>query len=177
MRRDSGLPRGTWGESGKAPGRCGSQKRKKGPKALFSSTQAETWIMFGAGNGTSTDALSVCFPTLFFAEGFNEGLNFSLVFERRQRRPSTNFHSPPTPSTHLRATPCQGSPLHRVRVARTECASQPCTADHAQDGARQSVAMSIYQDAVEVSPASPPPWPAPIKPHRRSAEASRLDPL
>jgi len=25
--------------------------------------------------------------------------------------------------------------------------------------------MSIYQDAVEVSPASPPPWPAPIKPH------------
>lgn len=134
-------------------------------------------LQTGAGNGTSTDALSVCFPTLFFAEGFNEGLNFSLVFERRQRRPSTNFHSPPTPSTHLRATPCQGSPLHRVRVARTECASQPCTADHAQDGARQSVAMSIYQDAVEVSPASPPPWPAPIKPHRRSAEASRLDPL
>lgn len=54
MRRDSGLPSGTWGESGKAPGRCGSQKRKKGPKALFSSTQAETWIMFGAGNETRT---------------------------------------------------------------------------------------------------------------------------
>ena len=70
----------------------------------------------GAGNGTSTDALSVCFPTLFFAEGLNEGLNFSLVFGRRQRRPSTNFHSPPTPSAHLRATPCRGSPLHRVRV-------------------------------------------------------------
>ncbi len=27
---------------------------KKGPKALFSSTQAETWIMFGAGNETRT---------------------------------------------------------------------------------------------------------------------------
>ena len=75
-----------------------------------------TEYKFGAGNGTSTDALSVCFPTLFFAEGLNEGLNFSLVFGRRQRRPSTNFHSPPTPSAHLRATPCRGSPLHRVRV-------------------------------------------------------------
>lgn len=82
--------------------------KKKGPD----------WVpfLFGAGNGTSTDALSVCFPTLFFAEGLNEGLNFSLVFGRRQRRPSTNFHSPPTPSAHLRATPCRGSPLHRVRV-------------------------------------------------------------
>jgi len=74
------------------------------------------FVESGAGNGTSTDALSVCFPTLFFAEGLNEGLNFSLVFGRRQRRPSTNFHSPPTPSAHLRATPCRGSPLHRVRV-------------------------------------------------------------
>ena len=85
MRRDSGLPRGTWGESGKAPGRCGSQKRKKGPKALFSSTQAETWIMFGAGNETCTRALSRCFPNTFFAEVASEDLNCSLVFRPRQQ--------------------------------------------------------------------------------------------
>jgi len=87
--------------------------KMKNPAFPFEKTG---FLESGAGNRTSTDALSVCFPTLFFAEGLNEGLNFSLVFGRRQRRPSTNFHSPPTPSAHLRATPCRGSPLHRVRV-------------------------------------------------------------
>lgn len=91
MRRDSGLPRGTWGESGKAPGRCGSQKRKKGPKALFSSTQAETWIMFGAGNETCTRTVSRCFPITFFVGLASEDLNCSLVFRPRQQiRPKSS---------------------------------------------------------------------------------------
>lgn len=91
MRRDSGLPRGTWGESGKAPGRCGSQKRKKGPKALFSSTQAETWIMFGAGNETCTRTVSRCFPNTFFVGLASEDLNCSLVFRPRQQiRPKSS---------------------------------------------------------------------------------------
>lgn len=91
MRRHSGLPRGTWGESGKAPGRCGSQKRKKGPKALFSSTQAETWIMFGAGNETCTRTVSRCFPITFFVGLASEDLNCSLVFRPRQQiRPKSS---------------------------------------------------------------------------------------
>lgn len=91
MRRDSGLPSGTWGESGKAPGRCGSQKRKKGPKALFSSTQAETWIMFGAGNETCTRTVSRCFPNTFFVGLASEDLNCSLVFRPRQQiRPKSS---------------------------------------------------------------------------------------
>lgn len=91
MRRHSGLPRGTWGESGKAPGRCGSQKRKKGPKALFSSTQAETWIMFGAGNETCTRTVSRCFPITFFVGLASEDLNYSLVFRPRQQiRPKSS---------------------------------------------------------------------------------------
>lgn len=91
MRRDSGLPRGTWGESGKVPGRCGSQKRKKGPKALFSSTQAETWIMFGAGNETCTRTVSRCFPNTFFVGLASEDLNCSLVFRPRQQiRPKSS---------------------------------------------------------------------------------------
>lgn len=91
MRRHSGLPRGTWGESGKAPGRCGSQKRKKGPKALFSSTQAETWIMFGAGNETCTRTVSRCFPNTFFVGLASEDLNCSLVFRPRQQiRPKSS---------------------------------------------------------------------------------------
>lgn len=91
MRRDSGLPSGTWGESGKAPGRCGSQKRKKGPKALFSSTQAETWIMFGAGKETCTRTVSRCFPITFFVGLASEDLNCSLVFRPRQQiRPKSS---------------------------------------------------------------------------------------
>lgn len=116
MRRDSGLPSGTWGESGKAPGRCGSQKRKKGPKALFSSTQAETWIMFGAGNETCTRTVSRCFPITFFAEVASEDLNCSLVFcPRQQDRPkkSTDVHRLALSTQDTRSV------RHQPRRART----------------------------------------------------------
>ncbi|HFQ7404774.1 TPA: hypothetical protein ACHSXF_001294, partial [Pseudomonas aeruginosa] len=86
---------GNMGESGKAPGRCGSQKRKKGPKALFSSTQAETWIMFGAGNESCTRALSLCFPITFSTVVISEELNYSLVFRPRQQSSSNHFHQRP----------------------------------------------------------------------------------
>lgn len=132
MRRDSGLPRGTWGESGKAPGRCGSQKRKKGPKALFSSTQAETWIMFGAGNESCTRALSLCFPINFSAVVSSEGLNSSLVFFPRQQSSSTNFHQRPRTaipfSRHGRRTrryqrPTTAAPLAQPGLLASEMAT------------------------------------------------------
>ncbi|WP_216665716.1 hypothetical protein, partial [Pseudomonas aeruginosa] len=42
------------GNREKHQGGADRRNEKKGPKALFSSTQAETWIMFGAGNETRT---------------------------------------------------------------------------------------------------------------------------
>ncbi|WP_217705868.1 hypothetical protein, partial [Pseudomonas aeruginosa] len=45
---------GNMGGIGKSTRAVRIAETKKGPKALFSSTQAETWIMFGAGNETRT---------------------------------------------------------------------------------------------------------------------------
>ncbi|AAG06207.1 hypothetical protein PA2819 [Pseudomonas aeruginosa PAO1] len=53
-RETAGLERQNEASKGDQDEQPGAQKRKKGPKALFSSTQAETWIMFGAGNETRT---------------------------------------------------------------------------------------------------------------------------
>lgn len=84
-RETAGLERQNEASKGDQDEQPGAQKRKKGPKALFSSTQAETWIMLGAGNETCTRRVSRCFPNSFFAEVLSEDLNCSLVFGPRQQ--------------------------------------------------------------------------------------------
>lgn len=90
-RETAGLERQNEASKGDQDEQPGAQKRKKGPKALFSSTQAETWIMLGAGNETFTKTVSRCFPITFFAGLTSEDLNCSLIFHPRQQvRPETS---------------------------------------------------------------------------------------
>lgn len=90
-RETAGLERQNEASKGDQDEQPGAQKRKKGPKALFSSTQAETWIMFGAGNETCTRTVSRCFPNTFFVGLASEDLNCSLVFRPRQQiRPKSS---------------------------------------------------------------------------------------
>ncbi len=94
-RETAGLERQNEASKGDQDEQPGAQKRKKGPKALFSSTQAETWIMFGAGNESCTRALSLCFPITFSTVVISEELNYSLVFRPRQQSSSNHFHQRP----------------------------------------------------------------------------------
>ncbi len=90
-RETAGLERQNEASKGDQDEQPGAQKRKKGPKALFSSTQAETWIMLGAGNETCTRTVSRCFPNTFFVGLASEDLNCSLVFRPRQQiRPKSS---------------------------------------------------------------------------------------
>ena len=85
-RETAGLERQNEASKGDQDEQPGAQKRKKGPKALFSSTQAETWIMLGAGNETRTRDPDLGKVVLYQLSYSRVLLNFAFVIFAFLRR-------------------------------------------------------------------------------------------